>query len=122
MKFKLDENLGDSIKSLFLHEGFDAKTVYDENIQGANDNDLFRICQDEERCLVTLDLDFSNIINFPPYQSFGIIVLRPSKETNLRVLKLLTHNCLFFLKGNEAAKNLFIIEETRVRVHKFDEE
>lgn len=120
MKFKLDENLGLSIKKLFLDSGYDVQSVFDENMLGAKDDIIFKVCQDEKRCLVTFDLDFSNVLNFPPQQSSGIIVLRPSKEINYSIIKLLIQNSLNFLKDNNVTGNLWIVEELRIRIHKFE--
>jgi len=121
LKFKLDENLGKAVKKFFSDSGHDVKSVFDENIQGSSDELIFQICQEEKRCLVTLDLDFANIIRFPPDKSSGIVVLKPSGEIRFNILKMLTQNCLDFLSGNKAEGNLMIVEETRIRIHKFED-
>ena len=69
MKFKLDENIGAHTQRIFDQAGHDVKTVFEESLSGTADEELFRICQAEQRCLVTLDLDFSNVLRFPPEQA-----------------------------------------------------
>lgn len=59
MKFKLDENLGTSAVHAFEDAGHDTSTVHRQDIAGANDGRVFEICRDEQRILVTLDLDFA---------------------------------------------------------------
>ena len=54
MHFKLDENLPIEAKNLFIREGFDTETVYDENLNGCSDNVLFSRCKQEKRILITL--------------------------------------------------------------------
>jgi predicted nuclease of predicted toxin-antitoxin system len=60
MKVKLDENLGVSVANLFIHAEIDVETVRSEGLSGANDQQIISVCKLEQRCLVTLDLDFSN--------------------------------------------------------------
>ena len=60
MKVKLDENLG-AMGVVFLKAaGFDVATVADQNLLSTPDADLARKCAAEERCLVTLDRNFSD--------------------------------------------------------------
>ncbi|PIX18063.1 hypothetical protein COZ71_00030 [Candidatus Desantisbacteria bacterium CG_4_8_14_3_um_filter_40_12] len=61
MRFKLDENLGTRTQRLFYAAGHEVKTVRDEGLQGTSDQHLYEVCGVEQRCLITLDLDFANI-------------------------------------------------------------
>jgi len=82
MKFKLDENIGQRGKQLFIDAGFDVSTVVEQKLTGAPDSELIMVCQQEKRCLVTLDLDFSNPLNYQPSPYSGIAVLRLPKQLN----------------------------------------
>jgi predicted nuclease of predicted toxin-antitoxin system len=66
MKFKLDENFGTRTQKIFRLAGHDIHTVRDENLQGSSDQHLYKICCTEQRCLITLDLDFADTVRFPP--------------------------------------------------------
>lgn len=66
MRLKLDENLGDRIAQLCRQAGHDTVTVREQGMSSAGDVEVLSACKSEERCLVTLDLDFSNPIVFPP--------------------------------------------------------
>jgi predicted nuclease of predicted toxin-antitoxin system len=72
---KLDENLGERGRKLFADAGHDVATVADQGLSGADDRRVIEVCGVERRCLVTLDLDFSNPFVFPPEQYAGIAVL-----------------------------------------------
>jgi predicted nuclease of predicted toxin-antitoxin system len=41
-------------------------SVVEQGLQGCDDKRLYGICQDEDRCLITLDLDFADITRFNP--------------------------------------------------------
>ena len=77
---KLDENLGTRRQELLRHSGFDVATVPEQNLEGAPDQKLILVCREENRCLITLDLDFSNPLQFPPHKFTGIVVLRCSPQ------------------------------------------
>ena len=61
MKFKIDENLPAEYVLVLRNSGLEADTVGDEALSGADDVTVFDLCQKENRMLVTLDLDFSNM-------------------------------------------------------------
>ena len=62
MKFKLDENLSPSLAALFEAAGHDAHSVIQQALGGQPDERVVEVCSHETRVLVTLDLDFSNIL------------------------------------------------------------
>lgn len=64
MKFKLDENLGIRTQQVFQASGFDVLTVRDQRLEGCADQQLYEVCCSEKVCLVTLDLDFSDVLRF----------------------------------------------------------
>ena len=74
MRFKLDENLGRRGRDLLTAAGHDVATVFDQNLTHAPDNKVIEACRQENRCLVTLDLDFGNPLRFNPAEYCGIAV------------------------------------------------
>lgn len=73
-KIKLDENFPPSCVSLFAEKGFDASSVLHQALSGTHDDNLYIICKEEERILVSFNLDFANIIRYPAEQTKGILV------------------------------------------------
>jgi predicted nuclease of predicted toxin-antitoxin system len=118
IKFKLDEHFGKRIQTIFLGSGYDVQTVRDEGLQGASDPDLFKTCLQESRCLVTLDLDFSDVIRFPPYETPGIVILRPRKRISFEDLEELIMQLLKFLETDTPENQLWVVERDRIRIHK----
>lgn len=117
-KFKLDEHFGNRMKKLFLNHDYDTETVNDENLNGATDQHLFEVCQKESRCIVSLDLDFSDIIRFPPYDSHGIVILRPRKRTSVEDIEKLFKQLFEYLKSHTPENQLWIVEAGKIRIHK----
>lgn len=120
MKFKLDENFGARTKHLFLEAGYDIQTVRDEGLQGSPDRELYKICCAENRCLVTLDLDFADIIRFPPNQTGGIVIIRVPKNPSIFLLEQLIRQFLQMLEQMSVEKQLWIVEIGRIRLHQLE--
>ena len=120
MKFKLDENFGVRIKKLLRDSGFDADTVTDEKLNGIEDRKLFEICKKEERCLLTLDLDFSDVLVFPPENSPGIVVFRSSQRLSFQLIEFLVIQFIKNLNVSELNGKLWIVEPNRIRIHQSD--
>ncbi|MBN2550891.1 MAG: DUF5615 family PIN-like protein [Anaerolineales bacterium] len=122
MKFKLDENFGTRTQKIFIDSGHDVQTVYQQGLRGVSDEQLYGICQLEQRCLVTLDLDFANVLRFSPDGSAGIVVIRLPENQRLPVLENLVRYFLRVVEQMPAAGQLWIVEVGRVRVHQSGEE
>jgi predicted nuclease of predicted toxin-antitoxin system len=117
MKFKLDENFGKRTQQLFRMTGHDVQTVREERLQGSPDRSICDHCCREQRCLVTLELDFADVIRFPPNQTTGIAVIRVPKNPSLPLLESLIRQFLNALNTTSVNQQLWIIEVGRIRVH-----
>ena len=117
MKFKLDENLGKRTLQTFKTAGHNVTTVLEQGIGGCRDQFLYDHCRQEERCLVTLDLDFSNVLRFSPEPTAGIAVFRPHKKPTLTHLEQLARQFILALSKESITGCLWIIEQDRIRIH-----
>jgi predicted nuclease of predicted toxin-antitoxin system len=115
LRFKIDENLPADCAVILFHAGFEADTVFDEDLVGSDDSVIASRYRAEDRILVTLDLDFSNIRAYPPSQHAGIIVLRPKRQDKRTVLKLMERLILALAKRTPAGE-LWIVETDRIRL------
>jgi predicted nuclease of predicted toxin-antitoxin system len=115
LRFKLDEKLGRQSIDLFLEAGHDIATVAEQELQGATDNHLIDVCREEARVLVTLDLDFSNVLRFPPELYAGIAVLRVPNQVEFSSIHERVRVLLKAAKGEELAVRLWIVEADRIR-------
>ena len=117
MRFKLDENLGTRTQEIFRAAGHEVQTVLSEGLQGCSDQHLYEVCCMEGRCLVTLDLDFSDVLRFPPTEAHGIVVIRVPRNPSVDLLEQLVRQFLESLSRLPLERGLWIVEVGRVRVH-----
>lgn len=115
MRFKLDENLPVSLKSLFTSADYACDTVDDEDLSGAEDSHLYSRCQAEQRVFITLDMDFSDIRTYPPAEGQGVIVLRPVHQDTSAINNLAEH-IVQSLKEESPIRRLWIVEPQRIRI------
>ena len=120
MKLKLDENFDARFIPLLAAEGFDADTVPAEGLSGSTDETIYDTCKAVGRTLVTLDLDFSNPIRFPPADTEGIVVVRPPRAV-LPSIRATLWSALTQLKTGSAKGKLWIVEPGRIREYDPDD-
>ena len=89
--------------------------VYDQGLRGHADNDIADVCRREQRVLVTLDLDFSDVRVYPPAVYSGIVVLRLHDQSRPAVLRVL-QRILPLFATEQLPGNLWIVDEAQVRV------
>jgi predicted nuclease of predicted toxin-antitoxin system len=117
MKFKLDENLGSRTAGLIAESGHDVETVAREKLSGASDARLLENCIAEQRCLISLDLDFADVFRFPPHNTAGIVVLRLPRVASPSLLTELVRSLLAALQSASIAGQLWVVEAGRIRVY-----
>lgn len=115
MKFKTDENLPVEVAQLFQQAGHDCDTVLDENLGGVDDTALAKKVQDEERILVTLDLDFADIRAYPPKEYSGLIVFRLRRLDKIHLVDI-CKQVIDLLEREDLVGKLWIVEDGRVRI------
>lgn len=114
MKLKIDENLPNECAAILNASGFEADTVADEGMTGAEDSKLAARARTERPILLTLDLDFANIRAYPPVDYAGVIVLRPKLQDKHTVLALVQRIALA-LGNRSPAGELWIVGPDRIR-------
>lgn len=115
MRFKIDENLHEDVAEMLREHGHDARTVFDEGLQGRPDPEIADAARREGRALVTLDLDFSNIRDYPPEQYLGLIVLRVANQSRRHVVHVM-ERLLAVLDSAPLDGHLWVVSEGGIRV------
>ena len=122
MKLKLDENLGTRGAHVLQDAGHDVATVAKQQMTSATDQELIVRCHSEQRCLVTLDLDFSNPFVFPPADFSGIAVLRLAARSAPTDLLAACRTLSAALSREEITGKLWIVDRGRVREYDPDDD
>lgn len=117
LRFLTDEDVPRSTARALRDAGFDALDVRDVGLRGHSDADVYAYAQKDDRILITCDMGFSNILNFPPSKSRGLVVVRiPDSEPihifNREVVKTAQD------VGERLLHHLAIVEVGRVRLRK----
>jgi predicted nuclease of predicted toxin-antitoxin system len=112
--FKVDENLPAEALALLRAARLDAASVRDQGLCGAPDEILARVCRDERRALVTLDLGFGDIRKYPPPSQPGIVVLRLARRDRRSIVVAL-QRALDLCSGEELEGQLCIVTEAGIR-------
>jgi predicted nuclease of predicted toxin-antitoxin system len=117
MRIKLDENMPVRLVTALGGIGNDVETVYSEKLSGAKDEELWSVAQNEQRLLITQDLDFSDNRRFQPGFHHGIILVRlrrPGREALFRkVLELFKSENVENWRGS-----FVVVTDHKIRIHR----
>ena len=115
MKIKLDENLPLEAAVLMVKAGHDAHTVLQEELGGQPDSMISAVCRSEERILITLDTDFCNILNYPPQDHSGIIVIRTLDQSKSSIIGFI-EQIITAIKKEQVNRKLWIVQKNGIRI------
>ncbi len=119
MKFKIDENLHVECAELFRAHGIDAMTVLEQGMLSASDDEVERVCQVEERAIVTADLDFADARRAQIKSTAGLIILRLSDQAKVQQLAAI-RRVIELLPTEAVSKRIWIVEHHRIRIRAFN--
>lgn len=121
MRLKLDENLGRRTERLFAEAGHDVSTVHDERLCSAADAEVIAAAAREDRCLVTMDLEFGNPLVYRAADYRGIAILRVPSGSSVDHLDRVARTLVGELKPS-IARHLWIVEMGRIRIYEDPDE
>lgn len=122
MKFKLDENFGPTVQEVFQRRGLDCQTVVGEGLGGADDPTVMAATVAEDRILITLDRDFSNILLYAPEATAGVAVVRLGHRASRQLLASVLDSFLTACENQLIRGKLWILEPGRIREHRSSDE
>jgi predicted nuclease of predicted toxin-antitoxin system len=76
MRFLLDMNLPPAMADWLRAGGHDAVHVRDLGLADLPDRDVFARAVQDQRIIVTFDLDFGEIVGLPRAEGAGVVILR----------------------------------------------
>ena len=115
MRLKLDENQPRALLPLLREAGHDPETAASEDLAGKTDAELVARCQAERRAILTFDLDFADLTQYPPEQYSGLLVLRLRSHAVSHVVQTV-RRILPLLATEPVEGHLWLIDETQVRI------
>lgn len=114
MRLLVDADLPVSLAQVLRAQGHDVVAVHDLQPPPLPDPAIYRRALEEQRILITRDLDFSNILTFRPNAPAGIIVLRVRALSPPEVAALV-HDALTRLSEPQLQGAITIIQPGRYR-------
>ena len=120
MKLKLDENLPPAAGAPLSRDGHDVATVASQKMEGSPDADLIEVCRREQRCLVTLDVEFANPLIYDPSRFAGIALIRIPGRMSRRALLVAVSTLSLSLRDRDIAGKLWIVHPGRIREYQQD--
>ena len=115
MNFKIDENLPVEFVEMLKSSGYEAMSVFEQDLNGKVDSAIINKCLEENFILVTLDLDFADIKLYPSYKYPGIITIRAKYQYKWHLLEILK-SVIPNLKHEKIKGKLWIVEENKIRI------
>ena len=118
MKFKIDQNLPAEYAVLLREGGFEANSVDEERLGGADDGVISERVRAERRVVLSLDLGFADIRAYPPQEHSGIVVLRAKGQDKINLISML-RRLMPMLRERSPEGELWIVESDRVRFREY---
>lgn len=100
---------------MFAAAGHEAHSVVEQALGGRPDEHVLEVCQRENRALITFDLDFANIVAYPPDNFSGIVVLRLNDQSHPAAVSAV-QRVLDLVPNEPLVGKLWIVEEHRIRI------
>ena len=80
LKFVVDEDLPRATAGVLQDRGFEVLDVRDHGLRGKSDKEVFDFAQKQGAILLTADLGFGNLLDFPLGRHAGILICHFPKE------------------------------------------
>jgi predicted nuclease of predicted toxin-antitoxin system len=118
LEFLLDENIPLSAAAILRGAGHGARHVGDVGLRGAPDETIFARAQAEGWLIVTRDLGFGNLLDYPLETHVGIIVLRVPSTYTARQIRGVLRSFIVSVEPDEIVEALAIVEPGRYRIRR----
>ena len=115
MKFLVDQPVSPILADWLRQSGHDAYHVREHGLSRSPDTDLFERAVDEDRIIITADLDFSRIIALSGRESPGLILFRGGSLTDDQMLSLLK-TVLKQVHEDQLPRSVSVIDRGTLRV------
>lgn len=118
IRFLIDEDCPLSLSNLLNSKGYDAIHVKTSGLSGTKDPELFRFAQREQRIIISRDLGWANIKNYPPNTHCGLIILRLPFEAIAVEIRQVLENFINTVDIEEIIGSTVIVDKNKFRIRK----
>src|SRR5215475_11099466 len=114
MRFLADIGVARRVVEWLREQGYDARHLREEELQRLPDEQIFRKAVAENRVVLTLDLDFGEIVAFSGRQNVSVVLFRLQNTRAPHVIERLK---VVLQKVGPALENgaIVVVEESRFR-------
>jgi len=117
-RFLIDEDLPRSLSILLQQNGLASEHVSDLGFRGASDSRIFALSRERRAVLVSRDVGFANVLQYPLGSHHGIVVVRFPSEMPMRALVTTIVEWLATIQDPEFEGSLIILEPGRTRIRR----
>lgn len=117
MKFLVDMALSPKT-AVYLHSiGYDTVHLYPLGKERATDEEIIQFAKEQDRIIISMDLDFGTILSSSKAIIPGVILFRIEYATVEKV-NLYLQQVLNVLKPEQITNSLIIVDDVRIRLRK----
>lgn len=117
-RFVIDEDMPRSTAPALRTKGYEALDVRDFGLRGKSDDEVFKFAQKENAVILTGDLGFGNILQFPLGNHSGIVIAHFPNEVSTSELNSQIIKAVEILSENDFNGNLIIVEPGKIRIRR----
>lgn len=114
----VDEDLPRIFDRVLEELGWTVKDVRDVGLRGHPDAEIIRFAKKSKAVLFSGDWGFANILNFPPRDYYGVVILNFPSEISTNFIAKETKKSLKKIPFQTFKHNLIIIEPGKIRIRK----
>jgi predicted nuclease of predicted toxin-antitoxin system len=117
MRFLADMGVAMRVVEWLRDQGYDARHLREEELQRLPDDQIFRKAVAESRVVLTLDLDFGEIVAFSGQQNVSVVLFRLQNTRTPHVIDRLRVVLQEALSALEQGA-IVVVEESRFRIRR----
>jgi predicted nuclease of predicted toxin-antitoxin system len=121
LDFLVDESVPLSAVAALREEGYSARHVGDIGLRGAPDAAIFARAQEEGWIILTRDVGFGNLLEYPLGTHVGIIVLRVPSTFLASQIRDTLHAFITGVEPEMLRNALAIVEPGRCRIRRAEQ-
>ncbi|PZV11038.1 MAG: hypothetical protein DCF20_20255 [Pseudanabaena sp.] len=118
LRFLIDEDCPLSLENLLNSKGYDTIHVKTSGLSGTKDPELFMFAQKEQRIIISRDLGWANIKNYPPNSHCGLIILRFPFEAIVMEIRQVVEQFIDCVDLSEIVGAIVIVDKNKFRIRK----